>query len=332
MKQKRCGTYSVLLSFLMLILTSCGMSEEVPKSLVTAYEASESVLEDESAREQDEDVGIFGEGLSGEEVILADIPAFSGEPYVVVNENIPDFQVTEYTTDSFESYSELDSLGRCGVAYANIGTELMPTEDRENIGQIKPTGWQIAKYDVVEGRYLYNRCHLIGFQLTGENANERNLITGTRYMNVSGMLPFENMVAEYVRETDYHVLYRVTPIYESNNLVASGVQMEAWSVEDEGEGICFNVYVYNHQPGIHINYATGESRLAEDTYSSDAEKGDLDQSNTEQVYVLNTNTMKMHLPSCSSVQDMKPQNREETTLSREELVERGYQACKLCNP
>lgn len=194
-------------------------------------------------------------------VSLEDIPTYSGEPYVVINNNEPSFTAEEMTTDSYEYYSDLDDEERCGVVMASIGEDLMPTEERGSIGQVKPTGWQTVKYDNVDGKYLYNRCHLIGFQLTGENANEQNLITGTRYMNVEGMLPFENMVADYVKETGNHVVYRVTPIFEGDNLVASGVQMEAKSVEDGGEGICFNVYVYNIQPGIEIDYATGDSQL-----------------------------------------------------------------------
>ena len=192
-------------------------------------------------------------------VNIGDIPEYSGEPYVVLQDNWPDFDAEDLTTEPFENYSELDSLGRCGVAYANVCLEIMPTEPRGDIGQVKPTGWQTAKYDCVEGKYLYNRCHLIGYQLAGENANKQNLITGTRYLNVTGMLPFENMVDDYVEATENHVLYRVTPVFDGNNLVASGVQMEAFSVEDDGEGVCFNVFVYNVQPGIGIDYATGES-------------------------------------------------------------------------
>ena len=192
-------------------------------------------------------------------VSLAEVPAFSGEPYVVIGDNVPLFDQEDLTTASYEYYSELDSLGRCGYTMACIGQDLMPTEDRESISQVKPTGWKQKQYDFVDGKSLYNRCHLIGFQLTGENANERNLITGTRYMNVDGMLPFENMVADYIKETGNHVLYRVTPIFEGDELVARGVQMEAFSVEDGGEGICFHVYVYNNQPGVTIDYATGQS-------------------------------------------------------------------------
>ena len=176
---------------------------------------------------------------------LASIPEYSNANYVVLNNNEPNFTESDYTTDSFERYSELDSLGRAKVAYANIGVDLMPTEERGSIGQVKPSGWHLVKYDIVNGKYLYNRCHLIGFQLTGENANEKNLITCTRQMNTVGMLEFENKVANYIKRTNNHVLYRVTPIYKDDNLLASGVEMEAWSVEDEGIGIKFNIYCYN---------------------------------------------------------------------------------------
>ncbi len=190
---------------------------------------------------------------------VQNVPAFSGEPYIVINNNQPEFEDSELVTKSYEFYSDLDSLGRCGYAMACIGYDMMPTEDRGSIGQVKPSGWQTVKYDFVDGKYLYNRCHLIGYQLTGENANKKNLITGTRYLNVEGMLPFENMVADYVKETKNHVLYRVTPIYDGDSLVARGVQMEAFSVEDNGEGICFHIYAYNNQPGVTIDYATGNS-------------------------------------------------------------------------
>jgi DNA-entry nuclease len=193
---------------------------------------------------------------------IGEIPEYNGESYVTINNNEPNFDEEDYTTSSFEKYSELDSLGRCGVAYANVSKDTMPTEKRGSIGMIKPSGWHTIKYDNVDGKYLYNRCHLIGYQLTGENANEKNLITCTRQTNTVGMLEFENKVAEYVKETNNHVLYRVTPIFENNNLVASGIQMEAKSVEDKGEGISFNVYVYNVQDGIEINYETGESKLS----------------------------------------------------------------------
>lgn len=257
-------------------------------------------------------------------------PKYAGEPFVVMNGNVPDFTVEDYTTKAFEHYSELDELGRCGVVYANIGVELMPTEERGNIGHVKPSGWQIKKYDFVDGKYLYNRCHLIGFQLAGENANERNLITGTRSLNVTGMLPFENQVAEYVKKTGNHVLYRVTPRYEGNNLVADGVLMEALSVEDEGEGIRFHVYVYNHQPGVVIDYATGESRLAteEEVLAIEYAERDVEQEG----YVLNTNSMKFHYPNCSAVSEMKEKNKLETRMPREMLLIYGSEPCGMCKP
>ena len=194
---------------------------------------------------------------------LKDHAAYNGEPYVELNDNVPNFTTREKNnTKAFENYHRLDALGRCDTAYANICKELMPTEKRGAIGMVKPSGWNTVKYDVVDGKYLYNRCHLIGFQLAGENANKKNLITGTRYLNVDGMLPFEDEVADYVKDTDHHVLYRVTPVFKGDNLVAEGVEMEAYSVEDKGKGICFHVFVYNVQPGVTIDYATGESRLS----------------------------------------------------------------------
>ena len=197
------------------------------------------------------------------EDILMQIPEYSGQPYVEINGNIPDFSSENTAAESWESYSDLDRLGRCGAAFASIGRDRMPPEERQSIGMIRPSGWHTVRYDdIVEGKYLYNRCHLIAYQLTGQNANELNLITGTRYMNTVGMQPFENQVAEYVRTTGNHVLYRVTPIFKGSELVARGVQMEALSVEDSGKGLCFNVFIYNVQPGIIIDYATGESRRA----------------------------------------------------------------------
>lgn len=197
--------------------------------------------------------------------LTEEIPKYSGEAYIEINNNIPYFKKDEITTKSYEKYSELDSLGRCGVAVACIGKDLMPTEPREEIGNVRPTGWHTVKYDCIEDRYLYNRCHLIAFMLTGENSNEKNLITGTRYFNTEGMLPFENMVALYVRKTGNHVMYRVTPIFTGDNLVADGVLMEAYSVEDKGKGIEFCVFCYNVQPGVEINYSNGESKSVCDT-------------------------------------------------------------------
>lgn len=257
------------------------------------------------------------------EISMEEIPAYAGEPYVVIHDNVPGFTQEDLVTDSYESYSELDALNRCGVVMACIGQDLMPTQERGSIGQVKPTGWQTVKYDCVDGKYLYNRCHLIGFQLTGENANECNLITGTRYLNVEGMLPFENMVADYVTETGNHVLYRVTPIFEGDNLVASGVQMEAQSVEDDGEGIAFNVYCYNVQPGVEIDYATGDSWLAEQTEAT---------TGGGQTYVLNTSSQKFHLPECSSVESIQEQNKQTVTCDRQDLIDQGYEPCGRCDP
>lgn len=262
-------------------------------------------------------------------VSLEEVPAYSGSPYVELDGNQPGFSLEERTTDSFETYSTLDALGRCGPAYACIGQDLMPTEDRESISSVLPTGWVQAEYDFVEGGSLYNRCHLIGFQLTGENANEENLITGTRYMNVEGMLPFENMVADYIKETGNHVLYRAIPIFEGENLVASGVVMEALSVEDEGEGVCFHVYVYNVQPGVEIDYTTGESWETGDSASSALESQAEEQ---KRDYVLNTSSKKFHRPDCPSVDSISEKNRQEYHGTREELIAQGYEPCGSCNP
>lgn len=263
-------------------------------------------------------------------VSLEDIPAYTGSPYIALNDNQPEFEEGDLSSESFETYSPLDSLGRCGPAYACIGQDLMPTEDRESISGVHPTGWVQAEYDTVDGGSLYNRCHLIGFQLTGENANEENLITGTRYMNVEGMLPFENLVADYVKETGNHVLYRSTPVFEGDNLVASGVVMEALSVEDDGEGVCFHVYVYNVQPGIEIDYATGKSWESRQT----PEAGEFSEpaSGEEREYVLNTSSHKFHLPDCPAVDTMSEKNKEEYFGTREDLIAQGYESCGSCNP
>lgn len=257
--------------------------------------------------------------------------AYDGKPYVVINDNDPDFTDADMTTTSFERYGELDGLGRCTTAFANIGKDLMPAEKRGPIGEVKPTGWQTAKYDSVDGKYLYNRCHLIGYQLTGENANEKNLITGTRYLNVDGMLPFENMVADYIKETNNHVLYRVTPVFSGDNLVASGVHMEAKSVEDNGDGILFNVYCFNAQPGIAIDYATGNSHL-DNSIVADASKSTTAAEANVQTYVLNTNTKKFHKESCNSAKSMDASNKKIYTGSRQEIIDMGYEACGVCKP
>ncbi len=293
-----------------------------------------------------------GEGTST--FSLREIPAYSGTPYTEVNDNKPYFTEADLTTQSFEIYSELDSLGRCGVAYANVGQDLMPTEPRGEIGAVKPTGWHLVKYDNVDGKYLYNRCHLIAYMLAAENANPQNLITGTRYLNVQGMLPFETKVCDYVKNTGNHVLYRVTPIFDGDNLLANGVLMEAYSVEDAGEGISFCVFAYNVQPGIGIDYATGDNWAeSSGTYQSTAAPVAVEtpapqpetdtavqtspeslvpQESRQTTYVLNTNTMKFHYPTCSSVDDMKEKNKQIYTGSREEVINMGYVPCKRCNP
>ncbi len=280
------------------------------------------------------------------------VPKYSSLPYTELNGNIPMFSDEEKTkTDVFEYYSALDHLGRCGVAYANVCKDIMPTEERGEIGRVKPTGWVQNKYPGIvdsEPPYLYNRCHLIAYSLAGENDNELNLVTGTRYMNVEGMNPFELQVLDYVRSTDNHVLYRVTPIFEGDNLLASGVEMEAWSLEDKGKGICFHVYCYNVQPGIVIDYATGENRLSnevlensEDT-TSDAVTTELttemvERNTTESTeeakeykYILNTNSMKIHRPTCSSVNDMAEHNKLGANDDIEELKKMGYSPCQKC--
>ncbi len=257
----------------------------------------------------------------GSSLSVSEVPEYSGEPYVVINENQPDFSEEDMTKDSFETYSDLDSLGRCQSAYANVGQDLMPTGERGNISRIKPSGWQTAKYDIVDGKYLYNRCHLIGYQLTAENANEKNLITGTRYMNVDGMLPFENMVADYVRETGSHVLYRVTPIFEGDNLVAKGVQMEAYSVEDKGDSVCFNVFVYNVQPGITIDYANGNSKLNGDTEQEPeaSVSGEIRGNARSKIY---------HCPGQAAYEEMEDSNNLVIFQTEQEAMDAGYRKAK----
>ena len=285
-----------------------------------------------------EGIGGLGDNTPSAPITLDEIPEFDGSsPYVVINSNKPYFTEDELVTKSYESYAELDNLGRCGVTIACIGKDIMPSDDRGSRGMVKPSGWHTVKYDIVSGKYLYNRCHLIGYQLTGENANEKNLITGTRYMNVDGMLPFEDMVADYVKETSNHVMYRVTPIFKGENLVAHGALMEAVSVEDNGDGIEFCVYVYNNQPGIIIDYKTGESRLDDGSYTppaSDAEdeKDEDDKSEEQNTYVINTDTMKFHKESCRYAQSMNEANKEVFVGDKEDLIEAGYDDCGTCKP
>ncbi len=323
-------------------------SQTVSEAQNTASDTAQSIVAD-TQTETTTEVPSADEA-SIQTLSSADIPAYTGEAAVVLNDNKPFFTEKEYTTEPFESYSDLDSLGRCGVAYANVCEEIMPTEERGAIGMIKPSGWHTVKYDCVDGKYLYNRCHLIGYQLSGENANEKNLITGTRYLNVIGMLPYEDQVADYVHDTEHHVLYRVTPIFTGDNLVADGVEIEAASVEDKGKTLQFHVFCYNVQPGVVIDYATGDSHLSDDgtAENSVADKGKADKTKvaatettvsstsaetSEKItYILNKNTHKFHYPSCASVDDIKPRNRKEFTGTREEVIAQGYDPCKRCNP
>lgn len=314
--------------------------------------------EEPSAEVQTKEVLSVEEIAASYEAQITEVPAYTGNAYTIINDNNPYFTKSNLPTTSFEYYSQLDGLGRCGIACANIGQDIMPTKERESIGQVKPSGWQTVKYDNVDGKYLYNRCHLIGYQLSAENANEKNLITGTRYLNVMGMLPFENMVADYVKETGNHVLYRVNPYFQGDNLLASGVFMEGWSVEDGGEGICFHVFVYNVQPGIAIDYANGDSHSDEDMPAANepataeaSDKGSAAQDNnqsddpvskevTEQSepapagtdYILNTNTYKFHIPACGSVKQMSEANKKTYAGNRDDVIAMGYDPCKKCNP
>ena len=275
---------------------------------------------------------------------LASVMNYTGKAYATVYNNVPDFSSSEITSKSYEFYSPLDSKGRCGYAMACIGKDLMPTGSRGSISSVKPTGWVQNTYDtkLVNGGSLYNRSHLIGWQLTGENANKKNLITGTRYMN-ENMIPYEDMVADYIKETGNHVMYRVTPVFEGNNLVASGVHMEAYSVEDNGKGICFNVYLYNVQPGITIDYATGKNQLASSSSSStnNSTSGSSSSStssstssntNTTTSYVLNTGSKKIHTSTCKSVSSISTKNKKTYTGSPNDLLKQGYTACGSCKP
>ncbi len=355
MKDKKRRTYGFLTGLLLILsvcLTSCGNQGQTDSGKDSNTQSGTKVAaEDHSAEEKGSDSESY--------VTVDDVPAYSGEPYVEVNDNQPEFTEEELTTVSYEDYSELDELGRCQSAEACIGQDLMPTETRESISSVKPTGWKNKSYDTVDGGYVYNRCHLIGFQLTGENANEENLITGTRYMNVEGMLPFEDEVAAYIKETDNHVMYRVTPVFEGDDLIASGVQMQAESVEDDGAGISFNVYVYNVQPYVVIDYRTGENwegdEIAEpegkwadgteaepsDSKSDSKINAKTDSAATskaeakdtkEQTYILNKNTKKFHKPECSGAKKIKAKNKGEYTGSRQTLIDEGYEPCGNCNP
>lgn len=332
---------------------SSGAANENSGAVLDASSSAESSQEGQAVESSDATKNA-GQSEQQSAFDLSQAPPYSGSPVAVVNNNIPFFTADELTTDVFEKYSDLDSLGRCGVAYANVCKELMPTEPRGKIGMIRPSGWHTVKYNgIVDGNYLYNRCHLIAFELAGENANVKNLITGTRYMNVQGMEPYEDDTKSYVERTGHHVLYRVTPIFEGDNLVASGVLMEAHSVEDNNFYFC--VYCYNVQPGININYANGDSEIDENAQvasdTSQTEEAGTDNSDTsagviaadgadaaqqtdatEKTYVLNNNTKKFHYPECPSADTIKPKNKEIFTGNRQTLIDQGYDPCKRCNP
>lgn len=348
----------LLIAISSCVIFACGVNETTLKDQAsyTWINLEDDALEDLSADEFDDlTAENLDESKGGATLVdLAEIPEFSGQAYIEINGNVPYFTANEITVEPFETYSPLDSLGRCGVAYANICKNLMPTEERGEIGMIKPSGWHTQKYPgIVEGGFVYNRCHLIGYQLAGENDNEQNLITGTRYMNVDGMLPFENMVDAYIDDNpENHVLYRVTPIYEGEDLVAHGVLMEAYSVEDGGAGVSFCMYCYNSQPGLFIDYRTGETLLDEDYEGEYAVTNQFSEENNdshdqpyiaegqgedkevaeETTYIVNTNTGKFHYPDCSSVRDMASRNVMETKETRDALVQEGYSPCGRCNP
>lgn len=313
-----------LLALLLTIVILSACSGVVPGSTVPPFDDATSVIittteATTSPVTTEENTKVVSEN---------NIPEYSGTPYIVLNNNIPEFTDNEITTKAFEKYSELDYLGRCGKAVACLGRETMPTEERGEIGMIKPSGWHLKKYDCVDGKYLYNRCHLIGFQLSGENANDKNLITGTRYLNIEGMLPFENMVDDYIEQTGNHVMYRVTPIFQGENLLCKGVKIEAFSVEDNGKGVCFNVFCYNAQPSIKIDYETGESYLtATTTTQVDSDSQDAEKVN----YILNIKSKKYHSPTCSSINKMAEKNKKDYTGTKADLINDGYTPCQICN-
>lgn len=317
----------ILTTIILVQLCSCDSNNE---SLTSIFNFFSSFAESEEQKKSEVDVmdkAVNNSNIDNnyESILLGNIIE-ENDAIDVVNNNCPSFTDEEKSrTDLFELYSELDELGRCGVAYANICKESMPTESRGEIGSIKPSGWHTVKYsDIIEDRYLYNRCHLIGYQLAGENDNEKNLITGTRYLNINCMLPFENLIKSYVDRTNNHVLFRVSPVFNGDDLVANYVSMEAWSVEDEGEGVCFNVRCKNIQPGITIDYSNGESCVQED-YVAQSECEE-----TEYDYIINLNSQKFHLPLCESVSNMSEHNKKGYNGTYEELIGFGYFPCKRC--
>lgn len=333
-----------LLAALCLLCTSCDLSAVIPPSVptesTTAFSETDPVHSQDPSGTSDpastDASKVTSQTTESTELQVppslkpggtfdsTQIPAFSGDPFVIVNDNIPYFTDEEITAEAYEFYGDLDDLGRCTVAMACLGRELMPTEDRGSISSVQPTGWHSVSYSNISGGYLYNRCHLIGWQLTGENANRMNLITGTQFLNIEGMLPFENMLADYIIETENHVMYRVTPIFEGNDLVCIGVLMEAYSVEDNGEEIQFNVFCYNNQPGIEIDYATGDSEQV-DSMGSTSEIPE------NATYIINVQSKKIHRLDSKYAGNLTA-NMEYTTLTLEELQKLGYTTCGICKP
>lgn len=316
---------SRILPLILALLLSLSILPGCSGESVVESSSPESSASIEQPAAEEEVAAPEAAGDSEAALDVSQLPSYTGSPYVVIADNVPG--LTEADAEGVtESYSPLDALGRCGVAMAVASPETMPTAERGSIGMVKPSGWHIVRYDdLVDGKYLYNRCHLLGYQLTGENANEENLITGTRYMNVDGMLPFENDVAEYVERTGGSVLMRVTPVFVGDELVVRGVQMEALSLGDGGEGVSFNVYCYNVQPGMSIDYATGESWRSDQQEAASSSSQVMD-------YVLNTSSKKFHLPGCSSIDRMAEKNKQSYTGTRDDLVSQGYDPCGNCNP
>ncbi|WP_029319816.1 DNA/RNA non-specific endonuclease [Butyrivibrio sp. AE3004] len=290
-------------------------------------------------------VSVLGVGettkTAAESAVVAEIPAYSGRDNFVLNDNVPVFTSLEITGKSYEKYGELDDLGRCTPAMASIGKDLMPAEERGSIAEVKPSGWNQNKYPGLvntDPPFLYNRCHMIGYQLTGENANERNLITGTRYMN-EAMIPYENEVADYIRNTGNHVMYRVTPVFDGDNLLCDGLQVEAMSVEDKGKGVSFNVFFYNVQPGVFIDYKDGSNKPDKnyrpennESENNESDNGTRSSVETTQTYIGNKNSHVFHRPDCDSVSDMKEKNKVMLEGTPEEIENQGFRPCQRCHP
>ncbi len=341
-KTKAAKVLALMLAVLLLTgcFVSCTEDTSPEQTQPISGQSTQKAPEDTEKHEDTTDQGTQSTddsqsdpGTSSPSFDFASVPEYTDLAFVTVNGNVPYFSEEEYVREAFERYSPLDSLGRCGVVYANVCKETMPTEERGSIGMVKPSGWQTVKYDSVSGKYLYNRCHLIGWQLTAEDANTKNLITGTRYLNIEGMLPFENMVADYLKEEEEnHVLYRVTPVFIGEELVARGVLMEAYSVEDEGDGIEFCVYCYNVQPGIVIDYTNGDSGLSTDPAPTPETTPEQKPSPADVEFVLNTSSKKFHYPDCSAVKKMSDSNKQIFIGTRNELTAKGYDPCGICKP